>query len=714
MNVNKSSKKLTAGIAALVMMFASMSSVFALESPAVQTGYIRYEAEAAKLTNGASSMNFGIENHNDQSGGKVVGGFATKKASDLNYDFSNSTSVRFEVERSEAGVVEVILGFRSSQESNMAQRCANIPIKCNDGSVKELEVGVNTSAEAPRKQVSVKVDMQAGRNYVYVAGPVAGGGWINIDYIDVSNATEPGSVEPKETEATPMPVNPFVKTIYTADPSAHVWKNAKNADSDKLYVYPSHDRYPSVGCDRMDAYHIFSTTNMTDFTDEGEIFSAYDLEWGREALKSGKFDDGTFMWAPDCAYSEKNGKYYFYYPHPADNDKTEWRVGVAVSDYPDHGFVDSGIPIAGIGGPSMIDPAVFTDPKTGDSYLYLGGGGNAMNGCAVAKLNDDMVTLAEEPHIMYVEGADKTDPKLENGGIPNYHEGPFVVYNEDTDLYYFMYADGYNTIATDENGNGIKKDDGSWQIKPNSSYNRQRYLTSKSPVGPWTIPTGENTKSDEPDHAYGVVLDPVSSNTSHGSLVNFKDQWYIFYHNMNISGEGALRSITADKVTFAADGSINKVVQTDGSGLIIGECEVLKTPDKVMEAENAEFGNANEDSVQPTVTAFEYNDESVSAVTNLMLPGAYIQFNDIDGGENGCRVNVRIRYSAKERCYARLRVNGRDYSLINLRGTGGKGFFSGESNITVQLNPGNKNAISLTEFNNIVSLDKIELRYLGD
>ena len=67
--------------------------------------------------------------------------------------------------------------------------------------------------------------------------------------------------------------------------------------------------------------------------------------------KDGKFDDGTFMWAPDAAYSEKTGKYYFYYPRPASrafND--EWMVGVAVSDYPDHGFVDVGVPIIGIGG----------------------------------------------------------------------------------------------------------------------------------------------------------------------------------------------------------------------------------------------------------------------------------------------------------------------------------------------------------------------------
>lgn len=50
----------------------------------------------------------------------------------------------------------------------------------------------------------------------------------------------------------------------------------------------------------------------------------------------------------------------------------------------------------------MIDPCVFTDDD-GRSYIYLAGGGTWMNGCAVAELNDDMVTLKEVPKVMIVE-----------------------------------------------------------------------------------------------------------------------------------------------------------------------------------------------------------------------------------------------------------------------------------------------------------------------
>ena len=59
--------------------------------------------------------------------------------------------------------------------------------------------------------------------------------------------------------------NPFVTHIFTADPSAHVWEDGR------LYVYPSHDVAPPRGCDLMDGYHVFSTDDMVNWVDHGEI-----------------------------------------------------------------------------------------------------------------------------------------------------------------------------------------------------------------------------------------------------------------------------------------------------------------------------------------------------------------------------------------------------------------------------------------------------------
>lgn len=80
--------------------------------------------------------------------------------------------------------------------------------------------------------------------------------------------------------------NPFIQTIYTADPSAHVWEDGR------MYIYASRDMDPPKGCDRMDHYHVFSTEDLVNWRDEGEILWSGDVAWGRP--------EGGFMWAPLC------------------------------------------------------------------------------------------------------------------------------------------------------------------------------------------------------------------------------------------------------------------------------------------------------------------------------------------------------------------------------------------------------------------------------
>src|SRR5882757_8995796 len=86
----------------------------------------------------------------------------------------------------------------------------------------------------------------------------------------------PCAAQQKSAADTIAPAgNPFVRYIYTADPSAHVWKDGR------LYVYPSHDVAPPRGCDLMDQYHVYSTADMVTWKDEGEILRASQVEWAR-------------------------------------------------------------------------------------------------------------------------------------------------------------------------------------------------------------------------------------------------------------------------------------------------------------------------------------------------------------------------------------------------------------------------------------------------
>lgn len=286
-----------------------------------------------------------------------------------------------------------------------------------------------------------------------------------------------------------MASNPFIRHIYTADPSAHVYDG-------RLYVYASHDIDPPRGCDLMDKYHIFSTDDMVNWTDHGEIFGAADVPWGRP--------EGGFMWAPDCVYA--NGHYYYYFPHPSESNwGSSFHIGVAESDNPAGGFKIRKNYIKNV--PPHIDPCVFIDDD-GQAYLFVGGSGKCYGG----RLKKNMVELDGEMTLMQ--------------GLVDFHEGTWV--HKYNGKYYLSYPDNH----MDEQGR---------------QYNRLHYAMSDSPLGPW-------------EHK-GIYLDRTDCDTSHGSIVEFKGQWYAFYHGCQISQMGNLRSICVDKLYYNPDGTIQPVIQ---------------------------------------------------------------------------------------------------------------------------------------------------------
>lgn len=176
-------------------------------------------------------------------------------------------------------------------------------------------------------------------------------------------------------------------------------------------------------------------------------------------------------WAPDCI--ERDGKFYFYYP--TDSSK----VGVAVGDKPEGPFKDPlGHPLVSKDTPGvkanrdLIDPAVFIDDD-GQAYLYFGQ--NIVN---AVKLKKDMITL--DGPIKQVAGADK------------FFEAIWM--HKYNGKYYLSYSGGGNRIL---------------------------YAMGDSPLGPF------NYK--------GEILGKVNSGTNHHSIVEFKGQWYLFYHTADLS-----------------------------------------------------------------------------------------------------------------------------------------------------------------------------------
>ncbi|WP_139992308.1 family 43 glycosylhydrolase [Paenibacillus paridis] len=424
-----------------------------------------------------------------------------------------------------------------------------------------------------------------------------------------------------------MSGNPIFTSIFTADPSAHVWNDGR------IYVYASHDIFPSRGSDLMDKYHVFSSDNMVDWVDEGEILSSDDVPWGRP--------EGGFMWAPDAAY--KDGTYYFYFPHPSDtNWNNSWKIGVATSDKPAADFTVQGY-IEGLPGSNLIDPSVFRDDD-GTYYLYAGGGGTSYG----VKLDSDMMSL-DGPIKQFTE-------------LQDFHEATWVF--KRGSLYYLMYSDN------------------------NPGANRMRYATSSSPLGPWVN--------------RGVILDPVkNSETSHGSIVEYKGNWYMFYHNGEISSNGTLRSVCVDKLNFNPDGTIQKVVQTTGGVPAVGP------PSPATEIKYYDLINESFDQyTQKTEYAMNASNVSIGGgatrsggtVENMHTQGSFIQLNGINGGTGGKALLTVLYASGDSGTAFKVDASGDtagDGYFLSLPGTGGWGNNTGRSNRLIDLNAGTNNVIKL-------------------
>jgi hypothetical protein len=288
--------------------------------------------------------------------------------------------------------------------------------------------------------------------------------------------------------------NPIVRNQFSADPSARVF-------GDRVYVFPSHDILATEGKGRvgwfcMEDYHVFSSANLTDWTDHGMIVTQNKVPWVRP--------DSYSMWAPDCIY--RNGKYYFYFPTSAGDTAfgRGFTIGVAVADKPEGPYVPQPTPIKGVRG---IDPNVFID-KDGQAYLYWSQGN-----IYAAKLKENMMELASEVVIL---------KDLPTQGLK---EGPYMFERDGT--YYLTFPHVANKIE------------------------RLEYATSNSPLGPFKMT--------------GVIMDesPTGCWTVHHSVIKFKNQWYLFYHDRDYSPNfDKARSVRADSLSFNEDGTIKKVIPT--------------------------------------------------------------------------------------------------------------------------------------------------------
>jgi len=223
--------------------------------------------------------------------------------------------------------------------------------------------------------------------------------------------------------------NPFVQTIYTADPAPLVHNGV-------CYVYTGHDSDGSTWF-TMNDWRCYSTTDMVNWTDLGSPLSYKDFSWARGDC-----------WAGQCIY--RDSKFYFYVPLNQKNGGMA--VGVAVSDKPEGPFTDPiGKPLV-CAGHGDIDPSVFIDD--GQAYLYWGN-----PNLYYVKLNRDMISYLGE--IVKVPlTTESFGVRTKDDRPTQYEEGPWLYKRRG--LYYLIFAAG--------------------PISEHISYS-----TSTSPTGPWTF-----------------------------------------------------------------------------------------------------------------------------------------------------------------------------------------------------------------------------------
>jgi hypothetical protein len=377
--------------------------------------------------------------------------------------------------------------------------------------------------------------------------------------------------------------NPFITNQFTADPTARVFNG-------RVYVYPSHDIPAAPGRGRadwfvMEDYHVFSSDNLTDWTDHGVIVTQGKVNW---------VDSTTFsMWAPDCI--EKNGKYYFYFPATVRSAFGKGSmVGVAIADNPAGPYITQPEPVKNTHG---IDPNVIFD-KDGQAYLYWSQGR-----IFVAKLKPDMLELESEPKVV----ADLP--------VKGLIEGPFVF--ERDGIYYMTYPHVQNKVE------------------------RLEYAISDNPMGPFKFA--------------GVIMDesPTGCWTNHQSIVNFRNQWYLFYHHNDLSPKfDKNRSIRADSLFFNEDGTIRKVSPTLRG---VGITESGKEIHIDRYSSISEFG--------ASIAFIDTTNVFSGWKTILNKQDALVQYNAVDFGKKKLK-SVRVNASSETGGTLQIRIDKKDGLLL--------------------------------------------------
>lgn len=332
----------------------------------------------------------------------------------------------------------------------------------------------------------------------------------------------------QELENSSYPYNnPVVTTDYTADAAPKVMPDGR------VWMVTSIDLATGGGYSNMHSYRAYSSADMVNWIDHGEILHLEDL--------NEPVGENWALWAPDIIY--KHGKYYLYMPlrNIKANGNHDTYVAVAVSDRMDQRFEMINHRMAGSDG--GLDPSVFIDDD-GEQYILW-------NRKEYAKLDDDMIHLSSSVS------------KL-NGDIKNFMEAAWL--HKRKGIYYYSYHTSYDKPVDKNNPDN-----------PSRRKSHLDYCMANTPTGSYTYKGTMNYEL-----GFGVENGPKYpgkdyvvwrlNQSNHGGIVEFHGQDYLFYHtsalssfkldNFQDAGDWTRRSVCVDSLNYNPDGTIIPVKQT--------------------------------------------------------------------------------------------------------------------------------------------------------
>lgn len=339
--------------------------------------------------------------------------------------------------------------------------------------------------------------------------------------------------------------NPYLPlNVYIPDGEPHVFDG-------RVYVYGSHDKAGGTAyC--QNHYEVWSASvdDLSDWRCEG-------ISYMRTQDPSNA-DDSRQLWAPDVTKGP-DGRYYLYYCLSFNP-----QIGVAVSDRPQGPFEFLGhvhYPEHILGGKDVsehmvFDPAVLTDDD-GRVYLYYG--------FAPAEEKEMLIPdLSEEELAALPPERREAFEHMKHETFGEYSmvvelEADMVTAKEEPRC---LIPGGHHTQGTGFEGHGffeassIRKIRGKYYFIYSSHKSHELcYAVSDYPdrdfvYGGTLVSNGDIGLNGRKDPVY-----PIGNN--HGSIVQIKDDYYVFYHRQT-NGTEFSRQGCAEKIEIQKDGSIRQ------------------------------------------------------------------------------------------------------------------------------------------------------------